>query len=170
MINTFWTRLSKVLFPKRSVKMIDGSEKCNRQLAFELRNWHVFEKHSKRSKLHYFSHLKSPLPYPLRKAWYSSYCYLIPVNDRKWDNNNKNSNQRCPETLLYLSKEARFFSVWNSCVAVTPVSFIIMHPWCTWVLQEKEAARLAQSVEQLTAERDVVGLIPRAGPIHSIIT
>ena len=26
---TFWTRYSKVLFPKRSVKMIDGSEKRN---------------------------------------------------------------------------------------------------------------------------------------------
>lgn len=95
------------------------------------------------------------------------YMYLIPVNDRKWDNNKKNSNKRCPETLLYLSKEARFFFVWNSCVAVTPVSCIIMHPWCTWVLQEKEAAGLAQSVEWLTAERDVVGLIPRAGLIHS---
>ena len=35
---------SKVLFPKRSVKMIDGSEKCNRQLAFELQNSHVCEK------------------------------------------------------------------------------------------------------------------------------
>jgi len=23
--------------------MIDGSEKCNRQLAFKLQNWHVFE-------------------------------------------------------------------------------------------------------------------------------
>ena len=95
------------------------------------------------------------------------YMYLIPVNDRKWDNNKKNSNQRCPETLLYLSKEARFFFVWNSCVAVTPVSCVIMHPWCTWVLQEKEAAGLAQSVEQLTAERDVVSLIPGTGPIHS---
>ena len=35
-----------VLFPKRSVKMIDGSEKCNRQLAFELQNSHVCEKRS----------------------------------------------------------------------------------------------------------------------------
>ena len=26
--------------------MIDGSEKCNRQLAFELQNLHVCEKHS----------------------------------------------------------------------------------------------------------------------------
>ena len=28
--------------------MIDGSEKCNCQLAFELQNSHVIEKHSKR--------------------------------------------------------------------------------------------------------------------------
>ena len=27
--------------------MIDGSEKCKRQLAFELQNLRVFEKHSK---------------------------------------------------------------------------------------------------------------------------
>ena len=39
-IMTFWTRLSKVLFPKRSAKMIDDGEKHNRQLAF-------FEKRSK---------------------------------------------------------------------------------------------------------------------------
>ena len=31
----------------RSVKMIDGSEKRNRQLAFELQNSHVSEKRSK---------------------------------------------------------------------------------------------------------------------------
>ena len=35
------------MFPKRSVKMIDGSEKRNRQLAFELQNSHVCEKRSK---------------------------------------------------------------------------------------------------------------------------
>ena len=44
---TFWTRQSKFLFPKRFVKMIDGSEKRNRQLAFELQNSHVCEKRSK---------------------------------------------------------------------------------------------------------------------------
>ena len=44
---TFWTRLSKVLFPKRFNKMIDGSEKCKHQLTFELQNSHVFEKYSK---------------------------------------------------------------------------------------------------------------------------
>ena len=38
---------SKVLFPKRSIKMVDGSEKRNRQLAFELQNSHVCEKRSK---------------------------------------------------------------------------------------------------------------------------
>ena len=35
---------SRVLFPKRSVKMIDSSEKRNRRLASELRNSHVCEK------------------------------------------------------------------------------------------------------------------------------
>ena len=30
--------------------MIDGSEKCNRQLAFELQNWHVCEKRSKKAR------------------------------------------------------------------------------------------------------------------------
>ena len=37
---------SQVLFPKRSFKMIDGSEKRNRRLAFELQNSHVCEKRS----------------------------------------------------------------------------------------------------------------------------
>ena len=31
--------------------MIDGSEKRNRQLAFELQNSHVCEKHSKRNEI-----------------------------------------------------------------------------------------------------------------------
>ena len=44
---TFLTSYSKVLFPKRSAKKIDGSEKCEHQLAFELQNLCVFEKHSK---------------------------------------------------------------------------------------------------------------------------
>ena len=44
---TFWTRFSKVLFPKISAKMIDGSEILKRQLAFELQNSRVFEKRSK---------------------------------------------------------------------------------------------------------------------------
>ena len=44
---TFWTRLSKVLFPKRSAKMIDGSEKRKLQLTFELQSSPVFEKRSK---------------------------------------------------------------------------------------------------------------------------
>ena len=35
------------LFPKKSTKMIDGSEKCKHQLAFELQNSRVFEKRSK---------------------------------------------------------------------------------------------------------------------------
>ena len=42
----FWTRLSKVLFPKRPAKMNDSSEKHKRQLAFELQNSRVFEKRS----------------------------------------------------------------------------------------------------------------------------
>ena len=37
------------MFPKSSVKMIDGSEKRNRQLAFELQNSHVCEKRSNMS-------------------------------------------------------------------------------------------------------------------------
>ena len=40
--------LSKVLFPKRSVKMIDGSEKRNRRLAFELQISQVCEKRSEK--------------------------------------------------------------------------------------------------------------------------
>ena len=43
---TFWTRWSKLLFPKRCAKMIDGSEKRKRQLAFELQNSSVYEKRS----------------------------------------------------------------------------------------------------------------------------
>ena len=43
---TFWTRLSKVLFPRRSAKMNDSSEQHKRQLAFEVQNSRVFEKRS----------------------------------------------------------------------------------------------------------------------------
>ena len=43
---TFWTRLSKVLFPKRSAKMIDDREKRKCHLAFELQSSLVFEKRS----------------------------------------------------------------------------------------------------------------------------
>ena len=46
-IITFWTSWNKLLFPKRSAKMIDGSEKCKCQLAFELQNSCVYEKHGK---------------------------------------------------------------------------------------------------------------------------
>ena len=38
--------LTKLLFPKRSTKMIDDSEKRKHQLAFELQNVRVYEKHS----------------------------------------------------------------------------------------------------------------------------
>ena len=38
-----WTCLSKVLFPNRSAKMIDGSEKRKRQLAFELESSRFFK-------------------------------------------------------------------------------------------------------------------------------
>ena len=44
---TFWICVSKVLFPKRSAKMIGGSEKRKCQLAFELQSSRVFEKRSK---------------------------------------------------------------------------------------------------------------------------
>ena len=44
---TFWTHLSKVLFPKRFTKMIGGSKKCKHQLTFERQSLRVFEKHSK---------------------------------------------------------------------------------------------------------------------------
>ena len=44
---TFLTHVNKVLYPKRFAKMIDGSEKCKCQLAFELQSSHVFEKPSK---------------------------------------------------------------------------------------------------------------------------
>ena len=43
---TFWTRLIKVLFPKKTARMIDGREKRKRQLAFELQNLRIFEKRS----------------------------------------------------------------------------------------------------------------------------
>ena len=46
---TFWTWLSKVLFLKRSTRMIDGSEKCKRQLAFSLQSSHVLEKRSNKN-------------------------------------------------------------------------------------------------------------------------
>ena len=51
---TFSTHLSKVLFPKRSSKMIDSSEKRKHQLAFELRV-RVFLKSAVESQRHYFS-------------------------------------------------------------------------------------------------------------------
>ena len=51
---TFWTHLSKVLFPERSSKMIDSSEKRKHQLAFELRV-RVFLKSAVESQRHYFS-------------------------------------------------------------------------------------------------------------------
>ena len=40
--------LNSLKFPKRSAKMIDGSEERKRQLAFELQNLRVFETPSKR--------------------------------------------------------------------------------------------------------------------------
>ena len=43
---TFRTRWSKFLFPKRSAKMMDGSEKRKSQLAFKLQNSSAFEKRS----------------------------------------------------------------------------------------------------------------------------
>ena len=48
------------IFSKRPVKMIDGSEKRNRQLAFEIQNSHVCEKRS--NKIWYLSVLLLRLP------------------------------------------------------------------------------------------------------------
>ena len=51
----FWTHWRKLLFPKRSAKVIDGIEKCKCQLAFESQNLYVFEKCSNRgSNKRYF--------------------------------------------------------------------------------------------------------------------
>ena len=41
---TFWTYLSKVLFPKKSSKMVDGRVKRKHQLAFELQSFLLFLK------------------------------------------------------------------------------------------------------------------------------
>ena len=57
---TFWTRWSKVLFPKRSVKMIEGSEKRNPRLAFKLQNSHVCEKPSKSQNRGSYAQAQSP--------------------------------------------------------------------------------------------------------------
>ena len=46
---TFWARWSKLLFPKRSAEIIDGSEKRKGQLRFELQNSRVFEKRGKKN-------------------------------------------------------------------------------------------------------------------------
>ena len=48
---TFWIRWSKLLFPKSPAKMIDGSEKRKRQLAFERQNSGVYEKRSESIKI-----------------------------------------------------------------------------------------------------------------------
>ena len=42
--------LLKLLFPKRSVKMIDGSEKRKLQFVFELQSSRVYEKRSKEQR------------------------------------------------------------------------------------------------------------------------
>ena len=39
---TFWTHLSKVLFPKKSSKMVEGRVKRKHQLTFELQSFLVF--------------------------------------------------------------------------------------------------------------------------------
>ena len=51
---TFWTHLSKVLFPERSSKMIDCSEKRKHQLAFELQRSLVFKKRGRIAKALFF--------------------------------------------------------------------------------------------------------------------
>ena len=45
------SRIHNCIFPKRSVKMIDGSEKRKRQLVFEVQSSRVYEKRSKREFL-----------------------------------------------------------------------------------------------------------------------
>ena len=49
---TFWTCLSKVLFPERSIKMIDGVEKRNRQLALNFRIRMLVKSIVKSAELH----------------------------------------------------------------------------------------------------------------------
>ena len=63
--------------------------------------------------------------------------YLIPINNRKWCDDKKNSHQCCTKALFYLSKESRVFFVWNPCVAVISIIFVMMHSRCTRILQEK---------------------------------
>ena len=48
---TYWTRWSKLLFPKGSAKMMNSSEKSKCQLALELQDLHVYEKRSKPDSL-----------------------------------------------------------------------------------------------------------------------
>ena len=48
--------LLKLLFPKRSVKMIDGSEKRKLQLVFELQSSCVYEKRSQEQRFIPFLH------------------------------------------------------------------------------------------------------------------
>ena len=62
---TFWTRWNKLPFPKRYAKIIDGSEKRKRQLAFELQSSRVFEKRSnilRRNKVTVDNYKKSCTP------------------------------------------------------------------------------------------------------------
>ena len=63
--------------------------------------------------------------------------YLIPINNRKWYDDKKNSHQCCTKALFYLSKKSRVFLVWNPCVAVKAIMFVMMHSRCTRILQEK---------------------------------
>ena len=51
----------KALFPERSAKMIDGSEKHKLQLAFELLSLHVFEKRNNYLELKQYIRLYTPL-------------------------------------------------------------------------------------------------------------
>ena len=51
---TIWTHWSKLLFPKRSAKVIDGSEKCKCQLAFESQYSCVFEKCSNQGSNYWY--------------------------------------------------------------------------------------------------------------------
>ena len=69
---------SKVLFPKRSVKMIDSSEKRNRRLSSELQNSHVCEKCDPNlrstvyKKTHYFFPQDEKYSVLRSSSWYFS--------------------------------------------------------------------------------------------------
>lgn len=77
------------------------------------------------------------IPWPLKHC-ILSVCssYLIPIDDRKWNENKKNSYQSCNKTLFYLSKQSWILPVWNAGVAVISISNV-MHSRVTWILCDR---------------------------------